>query len=64
MNMDTFGARLKLLNEEMAKFENNRSDAYIAGFYAAIIQRLACDRLEDFEYALKTIKYNPNKIQV
>jgi len=62
--MDTFGARLKLLNEAMLEFENDRSYAYVAGFYASILQRLACDRLEDFDYVMKTIKYSPDKIQV
>lgn len=63
--MDTIGKRMELLEEQMVTFEKGRDYSYIAGFYAALVQQLATDREQDFDYVMRILKYNsvPEKYQ-
>ena len=63
--MDTIATRKDLLRQAMMKFEKGRSDSFIAGFYAAMVENLATDRQDSFEASVRLLKLNsiPPKYQ-
>jgi hypothetical protein len=63
MNMDTIAARKELIQEAMAKFEQDKllNWPYITGFYASLLSSIAADRPRDAEYVVHCILANMEK---
>jgi choline kinase len=58
--MNTIAKRRELLNIQMRDFEKGKEKdyAWIAGFYAGIIESLASDRPADYEFVMNMLKRN------
>lgn len=55
--MNTIAKRKELIQEAMAKFEQNKllDWPFVAGFYASLLSSIAADRPSDTEYIVKCI---------
>jgi len=59
--MNTIAVRKDELDKVMKEFEKDRSMAWVAGFYAAIVRELATDQLRTYEQTKGLLERNTVK---
>ena len=59
--MNTIAERRELIRKAMTEFEKKKTEAFIAGFYAMMVENLAVDKLSTFEDTLRTLKMSTSK---